>query len=181
MALGEHPVVGLSEVRERYLAARKKLASGIDPVAERKTEADTERKEAEDIQRQYERSFERVARERWSWWSKDKSPRHAEILMNRLEADVFPPIRHLFVDAIEPGQTRDIILSIETRGASDMAKRAHQSIGQIFRFAIARDLATRNPQITECSDGLRYALLDYKLPARRIQLTSIAVNVEDCR
>jgi hypothetical protein len=37
------------------------------------------------------------------------------------------------------------MLAIETRGASDVAKRAHQSIGQIFRFAIARELASRNP------------------------------------
>jgi integrase len=37
------------------------------------------------------------------------------------------------------------MLTIETRGASDVAKRAHQSIGQIFRFAIARELASRNP------------------------------------
>jgi len=37
------------------------------------------------------------------------------------------------------------MLGIETRGARDVAKRAHQSIGQIFRFAIARELAHRNP------------------------------------
>jgi hypothetical protein len=42
-----------------------------------------------------------------------------------------------------PGYLR--MLAVETRGASDVAKRAHQSIGQIFRFAIARDLAGRNP------------------------------------
>ena len=65
--------------------------------------------------------------------------------MNRLEADVFPAIGHLFADAVEPGRIRDILLAIETRGASDVAKRAQQTIGQIFRFGIARDIATRNP------------------------------------
>jgi integrase len=65
--------------------------------------------------------------------------------MNRLETDVFPVIGHLPIDAVQTAHIRKIMLTIETRGASDVAKRAHQSIGQIFRFAIARDLASRNP------------------------------------
>jgi site-specific recombinase XerD len=56
-----------------------------------------------------------------------------------------PATGHLSIEAVQTGHIRDIMLTIETRGASDVAKRVHQSIGQIFRFAIARDLATRNP------------------------------------
>ena len=52
--------------------------------------------------------------------------------MNRLEADVFPVIGHLPIDAVLTTHIRDIMLTIETRGASDVAKRAHQSIGQIL-------------------------------------------------
>jgi integrase len=37
------------------------------------------------------------------------------------------------------------MLAIEGRGASDVAKRAHETAGQIFRYAIARGLAKRNP------------------------------------
>jgi hypothetical protein len=114
-------------------------------MAERKAEADAKQKEIEARLRKEERSFENVARAWWAWWSIGKSPRHAETLMNRLEADVFPAIGHIFVDAVEPGHIRDILFTVEKRGASDVAKRAHQSIGQIFRFAIARDLARRNP------------------------------------
>ena len=65
--------------------------------------------------------------------------------MNRLESDVFPVVGHLPIDAVQTAHIRTIMLTIETRGASDVAKRAHQSIGQIFRFAIARELASRNP------------------------------------
>ena len=39
MALGEYPIIGLAQARERHLCARKKLGSGIDPMAERKAEA----------------------------------------------------------------------------------------------------------------------------------------------
>jgi Arm DNA-binding domain len=145
MALGEYPLVNLSQARELHFAARKTLATGVNPMAERKAEADAKLRETEARQREAESSFENVARMWWEWWSIGKSPRHTETLMNRLEDDVFPVIGHLSIDGVQTAHIRGIMLTIETRGASDVAKRAHQSIGQIFRFAIARDLASRNP------------------------------------
>ena len=145
MALGEYPLISLKDVRELHFSARKVLAGGIDPMAERKAEGEAKQKEVEARQRQSQTSFENVARDWWAWWSIGKSPRHAETVMNRLEADIFPPLGHQGIDVIEPGQIRNILITIEERGASDVAKRAHQTIGQIFRFAITRDLAKRNP------------------------------------
>lgn len=145
LALGEYPIVSLGQARERHLAARRVLAAGTDPMAERKAQAVAKREEVKTKQREMENSFEAVARTWWGWWSIGKSPRHAATVMKRLEADVFPAIGHSFIDAIEPGQIRDILLMVETRGAGDVAKRAHQTVGQIFRFGIARDLGTRNP------------------------------------
>jgi hypothetical protein len=40
MALGEYPLVSLGQARDLHLAARKMLAAGIDPMAERKAQAD---------------------------------------------------------------------------------------------------------------------------------------------
>lgn len=145
MAMGEFPVISLKEVRERHFEARKTLNAGLDPMAERKAEALAKHEVVKSNQREAERSFESVARTWWAWWSIGKSPRHAETVMNRLEADVFPAIGHLSADAVAPGHVRDILVTVETRGASDVAKRAHQTIGQIFRFGISRELATRNP------------------------------------
>ncbi len=93
MALGEYPVVNLAQARERHFAARKKLAAGIDPMAERKAEAETRQREAEARQREAENSFENIARKWWEWWSPGKSPRHADYVLRRLEADVFPAVR----------------------------------------------------------------------------------------
>ena len=67
MALGEYPVVILAQARELHFAARKKLAAGIDPMAERKAEAETLRREAEARQRESENSFENIARRRFAW------------------------------------------------------------------------------------------------------------------
>ena len=145
MTFGEYPHVGPKDARELHFGAKKLLASGINPMTERKAEAEAKQQEVKALQREADSSFEKVARKWWEWWSIGKSPRHAETLMNRLEADVFPVIGHLSIDAVQTGHIRDIMLTVETRGASDVAKRAHQSIGQIFRFAIARELASRNP------------------------------------
>jgi integrase len=145
MALGEYPVIGLAEVRERHLAARKKLANGVDPMDERKADAATKQENAKALLRQAESSFEKIARKWWASWSIGKSPRHADQVMRRLEADVFPSIGHKFVDDVTAADVRDLVLAIEQRGARDVAKRAQETIGQTYRFAIASGFATRNP------------------------------------
>jgi integrase len=145
MALGEYPVVNLAEARECHFAARKKLAAGIDPMAERKTEGEIRQREAETRQREAVNSFEKIAREWWEWWSSGKSPRHADYVLRRLEADAFPAFGHKFVDTVTAADIRELMLAIERRGARDVAKRTHETTGQIFRYAIARDIATRNP------------------------------------
>jgi integrase len=145
MHFGEYPLVTLKDARELHFAAKKLLATGVNPMAERKAEAEAKQQEAKAIQREADSSFEKIARKWWAWWSIGKSPRHAATLMARLETDVFPVIGWMSIDAVQTAHIRDIMLTIETRGASDVAKRAHQSIGQIFRFAIARELASRNP------------------------------------
>lgn len=145
MALGEYPVISLAEARDRQFAARKKLAAGIDPMAERKAESEARHREAETRQREAESSFENIARKWWEWWSAGKSPRHADYVLRRLEADVFPAFGGKFIDAVTAADVRTLMLAIEARGARDVAKRAHETTGQIFRYAIAHGIATRNP------------------------------------
>jgi hypothetical protein len=62
MALGEYPLVSLKDARELHFAARKTLAAGVDPMAERKAEAESKQREVEARQREAESSFENVAR-----------------------------------------------------------------------------------------------------------------------
>jgi len=142
-ALGEYPLVTLNQARELHFAVRKTLAAGIDPMAERKAEADAKQRRAEAQQREAENSFENVARKWWEWWSMGKSPRHADTVKRLLEADVYPAFGHKFIDAITAADVRELMLAIERRDARDVAKRAHETTSQIFRFAIARDIATR--------------------------------------
>src|SRR5580698_2769670 len=68
MAFGEYPEVGLKEARELHSEARKQWSAGIDPMAERKAEAEAKQNEEREQQRQTENSFEAVARNWWKWW-----------------------------------------------------------------------------------------------------------------
>jgi integrase len=145
MALGEYPVISLALAREHHLAVRKILASGIDPMAERKSESEAKQKEVEAKEREAENSFEKVARKWWDWWAAGKSQRHADYVLRRLEADAFPSFGHKFIDAVTAADIRKLMLTIEDRGARDVAKRAHETTGQVFRYAIAHGIANRNP------------------------------------
>lgn len=180
MALGEYPVVSLAKARELHLAARQTLADGTDPMAERKAELETKQKEAEARQREAENSFEKIARQWWEWWAAGKSPRHADYVLRRMEADVFPAYGFKFIDAVTPADIRRLMLDIEKRGASDVAKRAHETTGQIFRYAVANGFAKRNPATDfKPSDVLKavkeenFARVDAK------ELPKLLVTMED--
>jgi integrase len=145
MALGEYPVRGLGEARELLLTGRKLLASGVDPMAQRKAKAEAKRQQSLASQREVEDSFERVARKWWKWWSEGKAPRHVDTVLRRLEKDVFPVLGQKFIGAVTAADVREVMLAIEGREAHDLAKRARETTSQIFRYAIAHGIAARNP------------------------------------
>jgi hypothetical protein len=145
MALGEYPLVSLGHARELHFAARKAPADGVDPMAERKAEAETKQSEIAARQREAENSFERIACNCREWWAIGKSPRHADTVLRRLEADVFPAYGHKFIELVTAADIRALMMAVEARDARDVAKRVHETTGQIFRYAIPRGIATRNP------------------------------------
>ncbi|MGC1399527.1 tyrosine-type recombinase/integrase, partial [Candidatus Binatus sp.] len=83
LALGTYPDVGLKQAREKRYAARKLVADGIDPSAQRKAA------KAALVQRT-DGNFEAVAREWFEKFSAGWAPTHAVTIIRRLERDVFP-------------------------------------------------------------------------------------------
>lgn len=138
MALGAYPVVSLKRARKDHKIAVKLLATGVDPMAAHK--AENRAKKAENAN-----SFEAVARLWWAHWRQDKNERHADYVLTRLQADVFPAIGARPVSKIETPELVSIMKAIERRGALDIARRAFRTCGQIFRYAIANGMAARNP------------------------------------
>jgi integrase len=138
MSYGQYPDVPLVDARERHAAARKLLAAGVDPMAARKDEKAASR--ASDIN-----SFQTVALAWWEHWRTSKSKRHADTTRRRLDTNIFPTLGVRPIAEIEAPERVAMVKTIEKRGASDLAKRALETTGQIFRHAIAHGYAKRNP------------------------------------
>jgi integrase len=134
LALGTYPTLSLAEAREKRFDAKKQITNGIDPSQEKKQKKLQQYINAEN-------SFENIARE---WYQKNYAkwkPRHANYILKRLEADIFPVIGSRPINEIKTPELLATIQKIEKRGAIDIAKRALQTSGQVFRYAIATGTA----------------------------------------
>ncbi len=138
MTFGKYPDVFLARARERHALQRSILAEGLDPMARKKAEKTAVRFATENV-------FATVAGKWLEHWKDDKSPRHVDSTQRRLASDMLPTLGALQMDEIQAPDIVNVVRTIETRGARDVAKRALETTGQIFRFAIAHGYAKRNP------------------------------------
>jgi integrase len=134
LALGVYPDVGLRDARQARDEARKLIAAGVDPMEQRKAE-----KQADGL------TFKAVARKWYAHWKPDRTEKHSTDVWRRLESDVFPVLGQTPVGDLTAARFRDCVQAIEKRGALDIAKRQLQKCSQIMRWAVANDLADRNP------------------------------------
>jgi integrase len=149
LSLGVYPDVGLKDARERRDDARKLLAAGVDPSAERKADRAAQ---AAEMARETS-TFELVAREWFEKYSPIWAPSHAATVIRRLERDVFPWLGPRPVGEITAVELLEVLRRVEARGALETAHRIKQICGQAFRYAIATGRASRDP-----SGDLRGAL-----------------------
>ena len=137
ISLGIYPDVSLAQARDRRDEARKLLASGIDPSAERQAQK-AALKADKDL-------FEALSRVWFEKFSAGWAPTHAATVIRRLERDVFPWIGAKPIAEISAVQLLEVLRRVETRGALETAHRIKQIIGQVFRYAIATGKASRDP------------------------------------
>ena len=138
LALGVYPEISLSDARERRDNARKLLANGIDPSAQKQQAKRAARIDANN-------TFEAIARE---WHENQKevwTDVHSKGVMMRLEKNIFPKLGNRPIKDIGAPELLEAIRVIEKRGALDVAQRCLQTSGQIFRYAIASGRAERDP------------------------------------
>ncbi len=161
MALGKYPEVSLAVAREHHAAARRQLAAGDDPMTQRKADKLAAKADKES-------SFESIANQWLEHWRVDKSSQHIDATERRLKANVFPHIGSRPIAKIEPPELVAMVKAIESREVTDLAKRALQTTGQIFRYAIAHGLAKRNP-VAEFKPS------DVLKPTKKINLARVDV------
>jgi integrase len=147
LALGTYPEISLGDARERRQEARKQVAHGIDPGAVKKAlKASLAARNAN--------SFEVVARE---WHEKFKgswSPNYTHATITRLERNIFPWMGQRPISEIEPPEVLAVLQRIESRGASETARRMKIVCGQVFRYAVATGRAKRD-QTADLKGALR--------------------------
>jgi integrase len=160
MPLGKYPDVTLALARERHGEARKVLAAGIDPMAQRKAAKAAKQSSAEN-------SFHSVSDLWLEHWQEGKSPRHVLYVKRRMETDIVPCFGTRPIAEIEAPELVAMAQAIEQRGARDIAKRALETAGQVFRYAIAHGYMKRNPaseihpsDILQSAHKTNYARID---------------------
>ena len=138
LALGSYPAVPLAKARRDRESARDTLKGGRDPV---------QAKRDDKLARQLKlgNTFEAVARSWFEHWKGKRSQRHADYVLRRLEADVFPVIGAKPISDVTAPNLLAMAKRIEARGAFDIARRAWQTCGQIFEYALAHGAVERNP------------------------------------
>src|SRR5690242_18004006 len=150
ISLGVFPDVSLAEARNRRDAARKVVASGVDPSAQRK---EAKRETAG----QASNTFEAVAREWYGKQAKVWVSHHASDVFRRLEANLFPDLGDRPISTITAPDLLGAVRKIEQRGAHDLAHRVLQVASQVFRYGVATGRCERDP-----APDLRGALTPHK-------------------
>lgn len=138
LSLGTYPEVTLLEARRRRDDAKRMLADGSDPSAERRSQKMAANAAAGN-------TFEAVARAWHASWKRTRTEKHAAQVLRRLELDVFPRLGDLPITAIKAPDLVATAKAVEKRGAHDLARRAIQISGQVFRYAIGHGLTDHNP------------------------------------
>jgi integrase len=140
ISYGQYPDVSLATARELHAEARKLHAAGVDPMAKRKQDKAARKSSALN-------SFETIARLWLEHWQENKSRQHVDATRRRMEANILPRLGGRPIAEIQPSELVAMVKAIEMRGAGDLAKRALETTGQIFRHAIAHGLGkvTLNP------------------------------------
>lgn len=142
LSIGTYPDVSLLDARARREQARKLLANGADPSAV-KQEAKQSGQRA--LQIASENSFATLAAEFHKVKSPMWTPGHAKQWMGNLEKYALPVIGNRPIAEIEPMELVGIMRTVEASGTFETRDRLLQSIGAVFKYAIATGRAKYNP------------------------------------
>ncbi|PWT85904.1 MAG: integrase [Acidobacteria bacterium] len=126
ISLGAYPDVALKRAREKRDEARRLLADGIDPSAQRRSDR------ASMLE-----TFEGVAREWLTLQSKSLAPETISILGARLHSALYPYLGSRPIGSITAQELLAALRRIEARGRHETAHRVRALAGRVLRYAVA--------------------------------------------
>lgn len=142
IGLGSLKNVSLADARDAAFLTRKKIAQGIDPVAERKQERQavpTFRKAAELVHEEHEKAW--------------KNGKHQNQWIATLKTYAFPKMGDLLVSDIEGPLIRDVLAPIWL-AKPETARRVRQRIGTVLDWSYARGFRATEAPMRSLSKGL---------------------------
>ena len=140
LSIGPYPAIGLAEARDRAREAKKLLASGVDPAAEKQRDKalqklsnaltfETIATELLDKKRREGKASNTIGKREWLYGLA------GEAFGKRPIAEIAPP------------EVLHVLQAVEAKGLLETARRMRSAIGEVFRFAIATGRATRDPTL----------------------------------
>ena len=135
---GVYPAVSLTQAREVRAQVKALLRQGLDP---------NKHKQAQRLQtaEHQENTFEAVATRWYDQWKIGKASYSTVTKWTRLERDIFPWFGKLPIRDVTAPMIVTAVEAVNARGARDTAERIQSICSQVFRYAIAKRLAERNP------------------------------------
>ena len=134
---GQWPEIGLAIAREKRDEARKQLASGLDPAAEKRLDR-LVRKVAAD------NTFKAVAEE---WVAKNEREGLAPVTLEKIRwllGMAYPMIGAQPISQITPQEALAVLRKIEANGRYESARRMRSVLSRVFRYGIATARADRD-------------------------------------
>lgn len=138
LGLGVFPETGLADARAARDDARRLLSAGIDPNQQRRVEKLASATAAEN-------SLEVVTKEWFELHKHEWADTYADRVIGAFERDVFPWLGAQPVGYIEPRDLLGRLQQIQQRGARETAHRLRRWLSAVFRYAIVKGIASRDP------------------------------------
>jgi integrase len=143
LSLGDYRDVPLKRAREKRDDARRLLADGVDPSAQRKAE-----------QLASANTLRAIGDEWLALQKKTLAPNTYEIAHGRLTNMLYPSLGNMPMTEIKAPDLLGVLRRIESRGTHETAHRVRALFGRVARYAIATGRAER-----DVSADLRGALV----------------------
>ena len=138
LSLGSYPDVGLKDARERRDAARKQMASGIDP-------ADQKRRDKRAAQIGAANTFSVVAEAYIARNERDGLAANTIVKRRWFVRLLQKAIGSRPITEIQPFDILEAVRPYERAKNDEKAHRTLQFVGSVYRYAIANQLATSDP------------------------------------
>ncbi len=138
LSMGTYPDTGLADARAKRDEARKMLATGIDPGANRKAVKAVGEERAAN-------TFAAIAAEWFEQNEHTMTPGTLRRDRRVIERHLNPWIGNTAIAEVSPPALLSALRRVETAGIVETAHRARGLASRLFRYAIATGRAERNP------------------------------------